>query len=118
MGRIASVAVSVRTMSFLGTPNCCARVSIRKTTTKKSKASRVQPRKPAITAWRAPVLPEVSFISAGTPLHGPEHSRRLLLVLLRNRSARAATRKHVFHESPIFDHEHAVDKHKLDSLGM
>src|SRR5579875_381936 len=49
-GRMASVAVTLRTMSRLGTWKCAARVSKRKTTTKKSKASSVQPRKPAAMA--------------------------------------------------------------------
>src|SRR5208282_5939876 len=40
-------------MSFLETPNWRARTSYMNTTTKKSKASRVQPKKPARTAWRA-----------------------------------------------------------------
>src|SRR5215212_10413997 len=52
IGRKASVAVSVKMMSFFGTLNAAERWSSRKTTTKKSKASRVQPRNPARTAWR------------------------------------------------------------------
>src|SRR5438093_9716756 len=51
-GRNSSVAVRVLTMWRLGTPNCAARTSSRNTTTKKSNASRVQPRKPARTACR------------------------------------------------------------------
>src|SRR5581483_1751668 len=49
-GRVASVAVSVHTIAALVTWNCAARMSTRKTTTKKSEASSVQPRKPAVTA--------------------------------------------------------------------
>src|SRR5579871_4736646 len=60
MGRIANVAVVVRTMSFLVTPNWWASVSKRKTTTKKSNASRVQPRKPAATACRFADMPDLS----------------------------------------------------------
>src|SRR5262249_11066059 len=52
---MASVAVIVHMMSFLGTPKCAARVSTRNTNTKKSKASRVQPKKPALTAWNRSV---------------------------------------------------------------
>src|SRR5712692_10460521 len=48
---MASVSTVVRTMSFLSTWNCAASGSNRKTTTKKSKASSVQPRKLAVTAW-------------------------------------------------------------------
>src|SRR5882672_10950784 len=51
MGRMARVAVVVKTISFLVTPNWCASVSKRKTTTKKSNASSVQPRNPARTEW-------------------------------------------------------------------
>src|SRR5580704_1151444 len=55
-GRSASVAKVVAMMAFLGTLNWWASVSYRKTMTKKSKASRVQPRKPARTACCAPDL--------------------------------------------------------------
>src|SRR5579862_5332596 len=48
---MASVAAVVRTISFLLTPNCCASVSNKNTTTKKSNASRLHPRNPARTAW-------------------------------------------------------------------
>src|SRR6266699_3771905 len=58
-GRKRSVAVSVLTMLRFGTPNCAASTSSRKTTTKKSNASSVQPRNPARTAWR-----EEDFIGA------------------------------------------------------
>src|SRR5438132_6903956 len=58
-GRKISVAVRVATMWPLVTANCLARTSSRKTTTKKSNASSVQPRKPARTAWR-----EAGFIGA------------------------------------------------------
>src|SRR5581483_2535984 len=53
-GRIASVAVIVKTSSDLVTPNSLASVSTRNTTTKKSNASSIQPKKPAVTAcqWR------------------------------------------------------------------
>src|SRR3954454_10082204 len=51
-GRKSSVAVNVLTIWRFGTPKCAASTSSMKTTTKKSKASRVQPRKPAMTAWR------------------------------------------------------------------
>src|SRR5229473_6628624 len=47
---MARVAVMVHTMAFLVTWKWAASVSTRKTTTKKSNASRVQPRKLAVTA--------------------------------------------------------------------
>src|ERR1700745_4171342 len=47
---MASVAVMVRMIFDVGTWNAPANVSTRKTTTKKSNASRVQPRKLAATA--------------------------------------------------------------------
>src|SRR5947209_11271372 len=46
---MASVAVSVNTICPLLTWNCLASVSTRKTRTKKSNASSIQPRKPAVT---------------------------------------------------------------------
>src|SRR2546425_8945106 len=51
-GRNSSVAVNVLTIWRFGTPNCAANTSSRNTTTKKSNASRVQPRNPARTACR------------------------------------------------------------------
>src|SRR5450432_3010787 len=50
---MARVAVMVHTMAVFVTWKCNASVSTRKTTTKKSKASRVQPRKLAVTACHA-----------------------------------------------------------------
>src|SRR5450755_2561061 len=50
---MARVAVMVHTMAVFVTWKCSASVSTRKTTTKKSKASRVQPRKLAATACHA-----------------------------------------------------------------
>src|SRR5580692_5154348 len=64
-GRNASVAKVVAMMAFLGTLNWWASVSYRKTMTKKSKASRVQPRKPARTACCAPDLVGVVGITRG-----------------------------------------------------
>src|ERR1041385_8926797 len=55
-GRMARVAVMVHTMALLVTWNWAARVSTRNTSTKKSKASRVQPRKLAVTACHCPGL--------------------------------------------------------------
>ena len=49
-GRNTSVIVSVKMICFFGTWKCAERTSSRKTTTKKSNASSVQPRKPAVTA--------------------------------------------------------------------
>src|SRR6266851_3860004 len=53
---MARVAVMVHTMAFLVTWKWAASVSTRKTTTKKSNASRVQPRKLAVTACHWPDL--------------------------------------------------------------
>src|SRR5258707_4964090 len=50
---MARVAVMVHTMTLLATWKWTASVSTRKTTTKKSKASRVQPKKLAATACHA-----------------------------------------------------------------
>src|ERR1700732_1286016 len=50
---MARVAVMVHTMAVFATWKWSARVSTRKTTTKKSKASRVQPKKLAATACHA-----------------------------------------------------------------
>src|SRR5258708_8773011 len=50
---MARVAVMVQTMTLLATWKWTASVSTRKTTTKKSKASRVQPKKLAATACQA-----------------------------------------------------------------
>src|SRR4029077_11104697 len=49
-GRIARVAVMVHTIALFVTWNWAASVSTRKTSTKKSNASRVQPKKLAVTA--------------------------------------------------------------------
>src|ERR1700674_5059229 len=51
---MARVAVMVQTIALLATWKWTASVSTRKTTTKKSKASRVQPKKLAATACQAP----------------------------------------------------------------
>src|SRR5436305_9591765 len=51
-GRNTSVAKSVKMIRDFDTLNSAASLSNRKTITKKSKASSVQPRKPAATAWR------------------------------------------------------------------
>src|SRR3954452_23525141 len=53
-GRKASVAVVAQSKADFSTRNCAARMSYRKMTTKKSKASRVQPRNPAVTACPVP----------------------------------------------------------------
>src|SRR5271166_3821460 len=50
MGRMAKVPVTVSMMAALLTRNSWAKTSKRKTTTKKTKASSVQPREPASTA--------------------------------------------------------------------
>src|SRR5579863_5239620 len=62
---MASVAVVVRTISFLLTPNCWASVSNKNTTTKKSNASSVQPKNPARTAWR-----EAFVVVTGSAVEG------------------------------------------------
>src|SRR5258708_10463935 len=67
-GRKRSVAVNVLTMWAFDTPNCFERASKRKTTTKKSKASSVQPRNPAKRACR-----EGFFI--GAAIVNSEHAR-------------------------------------------
>ncbi len=50
IGRMASVAVVVKMISLLDTPNWWESVSYMNTTTKKSNASSVHPKKPARTA--------------------------------------------------------------------
>src|SRR5258708_17475174 len=75
---MASVAVVVKTISFLVTPNWRASVSKRKTTMKKSNASSVQPRKPASTAWCVPERAGCAEpdISVGLPLRRLGHQPR------------------------------------------
>src|SRR5579859_2101161 len=51
IGRIARVAVMVHTMADFSTLNLAARLSTRNMTTKKSKASRIQPRMPEAAAY-------------------------------------------------------------------
>src|ERR1700682_352662 len=52
-GRIASVAVIVKAISGIERWKSFATVGITKTSTKKSKASSVQPRKLAVSVWTA-----------------------------------------------------------------
>src|SRR5260370_15859947 len=72
-GRSASVAVVVKIMAFLETLNSRASVSYKKTITKKSNASSVQPRKPARTAWCVPAFRTGAVIRLDAPLVGLWH---------------------------------------------
>src|SRR5208283_4067413 len=72
-GRSASVAVVVKMMAFLETLNSRASVSYKKTITKKSNASSIQPRKPARTAWYVPALRTGAVIRLDAPLVGLWH---------------------------------------------
>src|ERR1700685_1631243 len=109
-GRIASVAVIVRTMSFFGTPKCCASVSIKNTTTKKSKASIVQPRNPARTAGRAPGC---IFVFAESVFVGSVIGEWRLM---RNRCARRPSGEDSIDELSVFENQRSVHKHKLNAL--
>src|SRR5262249_2450782 len=61
-------------MSRFGTLNCSARVSSRKTTTKKSNASSVQPRNPARTACREEAFIGRAIVQSGRSATGNQMS--------------------------------------------
>lgn len=73
IGRNASVAVVVKIMAFLDTLNSLDNVSYKKTITKKSNASSVQPRNPARTACCVPAFRRGGVIRLDAPLVGFWH---------------------------------------------
>src|SRR5260370_1349156 len=125
--RVERLAVMVSAMAAMDCANSLATGAKTKASTKKAKASRVQPRNPASTALCAPDV----FATAGFSVNGLPRRRSSGHLFERNlhkslsasrslgdRSASRASRQYAVDELAVFDDRNTVDQHERNAFGI